>query len=284
VAHDEILPTGALAGVTVGLSISGSPDLGRLGLEELHVELTLGEVTRTVLFAGGKLVYGGHLDPAGYTAFLQSELEKYGRNDRPLIVCLAWQEHRERALSELEAAEAHLGLLGRIQYLAPDGSVVNKDDDRDDAPRPVEDLEVRAEALSGLRRHLTELCDARVMIGGRRDGFQGVMPGVIEEGLLAIEARQPVFLAGGFGGATYDAVGTLGLGVSDWPAFTDRRDEWLPTFESIAGQAGWTPDSNGLTYEENLRLGATHRPSDVATLVALGLGRLALDGRLKGAK
>jgi hypothetical protein len=39
VAPEPILPNGALHGVTVGLSISGSPDLGRLGLNEIHIEL-----------------------------------------------------------------------------------------------------------------------------------------------------------------------------------------------------------------------------------------------------
>lgn len=277
-----MLPPGALVGATVGVSISNSPDLGRLGLEELHVELALGEVTRTVLVAGGKLAYGGHLDPDGYTVFLQSELEKYGRSDRPLIVCLAWQEHRERALTDLKRAERALGLLGRIEYLAPDGSVMDKADDRGEAPVSVEDSDVRAKALTGLRCRLTALCDARVLIGGRREGFQGVMPGVIEEALLAIEAGQPLFLAGGFGGATYDAAVTLGLGVDEWPPFGgDHRPEWLSNLESIATRVAWGSDSNGLTHEENQRLAATHRPSDVATLVAVGLGRLAQENGLE---
>lgn len=274
-APEPILPPGALTGTKVGLSISGSPDLDRLGLQARHVELALGEVTRTVLLAGGALVYGGHLQPGGYTAFLQTELEKYGRRDRPLTVCLAWPEHRERALTELDRAETDLGLLGRIEYLDPTGSAVEKADGRVNAPERLEDPDQRAQAFSGLRRHMTDLCDARVLIGGRREGFQGVMPGVAEEGLLAIEAGQPAFFAGGFGGATYDAAERLGLGVEGWPSLrSGEPGDWLHRFDSIVA-GGWMPESNGLTREENLRLAATHRPSDVATLVAVGLGRLA---------
>lgn len=281
-AAEAILPIGALAGARVGLSISVSPDVERLGLAPLHVELALGEVTRTVLLAGGRLVYGGHLDPGGYTAFLQSELEKYGRRDRPLTVCLAWQEHRELALSELEAAEQDLSLLGRIEYLAPDGSEMDKADGRGEAPLPVEDPEFRAQALTSLRRHLTGLCDARVLIGGKREGFQGAMPGVIEEALLAIAAGQPAFFAGGFGGATYDAAKQLGLGVEGWPAFgCSAPSDWISNLESTVSEAGWVPESNGLTRDENRLLAATHRPSDVATLVAVGLGRLARDDKLR---
>lgn len=273
--HEAILPPDALAGKAVGLSVSDSPDLGRLGQAEIHLRLALGEVARSVLFAGGDLVYGGHLDPDGYTAFLQSELEKYGRSDRPLLVCLAWQEHRERSLDELDEAEDTLGLRGEIEYLSPEGSPVDKAVDRDDAPVPVEDADLRAKALTGLRRHVTKVSDARVLIGGRREGYQGIMPGVIEEALLAIEAGQPVFLAGGFGGATHDAASALGLTVDGWPPLASEGADWLAALASGVERSGWQPESNGLTRDENLRLAATHRPSDVATLVALGLGRLA---------
>lgn len=276
-APDAILPPDALAGKAVGLSVSDSPDLGRLGLAELHVRLALGEIARSVLLAGGELVYGGHLEPDGYTAFLQSELEKYGRSSRPLLVCLAWQEHRERSLDELDTAEAALGLRGKLEYLSPAGSPVDRAEGRDDAPVPVEDADLRAAALTGLRRHLTDVCDGRVLIGGRREDFQGVMPGVIEEALLAIKAGQPVFLAGGFGGATFDAARSLGLAIDGWPQLAPDGADWLSALSDAAEQSGWHPELNGLTLAENLRLAATHRPSDVATLVAVGLGRLTGD-------
>lgn len=272
----SILPLDALRGRAIGLSVSDSPDLGRLGLAELHLRLALGEITRSVLIAGGGLVYGGHLEAGGYTAFLQSELEKYGRSDQPLLVCLAWQEHRERSVDELVAAEEALGMLGAIRYLSPDGELVDKRENRDESPQPVDDPQLRSAALTGLRRHLTEVCDARVLIGGRREGFQGAMPGVIEEASLAVRARQPMFLAGGFGGATHDAASALGLQVERWPRPADGP-EWLSSLVRASEGSDWSPELNGLSREENLRLAATHRPSDVAALVALGLGRLEAD-------
>jgi hypothetical protein len=88
--------------------VSESPDLGRLGLLEIHFRLALGEIARCVLVSGGTLAYGGHLRQEGYTIFLIQELQKYGRRDSPLLVCLAWQEHRELKLSEL--AERQIAL------------------------------------------------------------------------------------------------------------------------------------------------------------------------------
>jgi hypothetical protein len=77
-----LLPHDALRGIQVGISVSKSPDLARLGLLEAHFRLALGEIARVVLVSGGGLIYGGHLNPEGYTAFLVSRvinsLRKYG--------------------------------------------------------------------------------------------------------------------------------------------------------------------------------------------------------------
>lgn len=270
----------ALAGLSVGLSVSTSPDLARLGLHESHVELTLGEIARVVILGGGRLVYGGHLEPGGYTAFLQGELEKYGR-PRCLLVCLPWPVHRELALDELQRAEATLDLKGEIEYLTVDGTPGARDADRGAAPVPVDDPALRAAALTAMRRHVTGVCHARVLVGGRRDRFQGEMPGVIEEAILSIRAAQPIFLAGGFGGATHDAAAALGLPVEGWPRLARERGPWLDTLTDAAGEANYDLTSNGLTAAENRRLSATHRPSDIATLVAVGLGRLRRDRRLE---
>lgn len=41
-----------------------------------------------------------------------------------------------------------------------------------------------------------------VFIGGRLSGFSGIMPGIMEEFLLAARTRKPIFLFGGMGGAS----------------------------------------------------------------------------------
>src|ERR1700747_3069432 len=96
----QLLPSNALKDIRLGISVSDSPDLARLGLLEAHFRLALGEIARCVLVSGGFLAYGGHLHPDGYTTFLEQELHRYSRRDRPLHICLAWQEHRELSPSE----------------------------------------------------------------------------------------------------------------------------------------------------------------------------------------
>lgn len=43
----------ALRELRVGVSVSESPDLGRLGLVETHFRLALGEIARVILLGGG---------------------------------------------------------------------------------------------------------------------------------------------------------------------------------------------------------------------------------------
>ena len=69
----------------------------------------------------------------------------------------------------------------------------------------MEDEEVPRHAqLTTLRRYLTLLLDpgCRICFGGKIDGFQGREPGVMEEARLALMYEKPLFLMGGFGGAT----------------------------------------------------------------------------------
>lgn len=276
----ELLARDSLTGLSLGISVSESADLGRLGLLDTHLRLALAEASRAMLIGGARIVYGGHLDPDGYTAFLRAEMEKYSRRDQPLTVCLAWQEHRRIPLADLAAAEDALSLYGRIVYLSAGGEEIPRDYERAEPAEPVEDPELRRKALTALREYMIDRTEARVLFGGKRTGFQGRYPGVLEEALLSIKAGRPLFLASGFGGVTLDIARTLGLDPDGYFAAlaasegqNDGLAEGLALIEMAALDAGWRFDQNGLSRDENLRLAASHRPSEVASLVALGLGR-----------
>lgn len=44
--------------------------------------------------------------------------------------------------------------------------------------------------------------DARIVLGGRDFGYSGFLPGIFEEALISLERKSPLFLLGGFGGAS----------------------------------------------------------------------------------
>ncbi|MFK3980060.1 hypothetical protein ACI2K4_06715 [Micromonospora sp. NPDC050397] len=276
-----LLPVDSLAGVRLGISVSESTDLARLGLLETHLRLALGELTRTVLLTGGSLLYGGRLAPDGYATFVATELHRHTRRDRPLELCLAWHEHRRMTLSDLERFRQELGLVGRLVCLDPNGVPIAPADGRGEPPEPVTEPRDRHRALTGLRHFMRDRQHGRVFVGGRRYGFEGSTPGLMEESLVALRAGQPIYLAGGFGGVTSDIARLLGVDDGDWLPPDPREPSPEPGFlagcdllRELTSAPGWSGLANGLSDEENGWLAVTHRPSDIATLVGLGLGRL----------
>jgi hypothetical protein len=277
-----LLPRNALSGRRIGISVSESPDLARLGLLESHFQLALGEIGRAVLLADGSLAYGGHLEPTGYTVFLAQELERYGFQDSRLLVCLPYTVHRRLGLRDLLDREAALGLAVRVVYLGPDGEETSPDEGRGPEPAPLADLSLERRALTGMRTYMVRHIDARVLLGGQRGRPDGRVPGLIEEVVLTLRAAQPLYLAGGFGGVTADIADALGVG-GNWMA--RPADRAAPTTGYLAGMRElqdlrpatkpWKVLRNGLTRAENARLAASHRPSDIAALVTLGLSRVA---------
>ena len=275
----ELLPAHALKGKRLGISVSDSPDLDRLGLTETHFRMTLGELARTVVIAGGDLYYGGHLQPEGITAFLIDELHRYGRRDRPLKVCLAWTVHQLMSSEQIAEQNEFLALFGEIHFLAPDGTRL----DGPVAGAPQEDFSAveRATALTSLRQYMTGNTNARIVVGGKRAGFEGKMPGIVEEVLLSLERRQPVYLSGGFGGVTLDIIRTLRPEFTEWlpsqagaPEADARLTEGLGRIKQVAVEKGWDGFANGLSDDENRLLSASYRPSEISALVGRGLGKL----------
>jgi hypothetical protein len=98
------------------------------------------------------------------------------------------------------------------------------------------------------------------------------MPGVAEEALAALQAGQPLFLLGGFGGCARDIAEDFGLAQrglvprSPWPgrsSFTSFTAEGL---------------NNGLNTEENTILATTVHVDQAVTLILRGLLRNNTDG------
>ncbi|MCA1973633.1 MAG: hypothetical protein LDL44_12410 [Caenispirillum sp.] len=274
----RMMPRDALTGVRLAFSASPGDDLERLGLTQAHFRPALGELARAVLIGGGTLAYGGRLQADELTTFLMEEVRRYGKPDQVnLRVYQAWSAHRRLPLKELEAARKRLGIYGEIVCLDPDGARVEMDAGRKSRTKAydVPPAEV-ARSLTAMRRVVTAETQGRLVLGGKRLGHRGRWPGVLEEAVFALEAGQPLYLAAGFGGVTADIAAVLGLPM-DWltPAPAEQPadpglDQGMVALRQAAGRG--LPDT-GLSASERARLAATHRPSEVASLVSLGLGR-----------
>ena len=260
----------------VGVSVSESPDLSALGLSDGHLRNAMAEIALHVLGSGRSLAYGGDLRQHGITELLAELTARYRnhpRHDGTIVVTdyLAWPVHIRLTSDELAVFSAEHEPAARLVFLALDGALL--------APRQRMKMHVHepddaewTEGLTAMRTVMREDIRARIVLGGRVEGYRGVMPGIAEEACLSLEADHPVFLLGGFGGCTRDIAETVGL-AERWAG---SRDGWTGRERFRK----YSPDDlhNGLSRDENAALACTPHIQEAVALVSRGLRRILGSG------
>jgi SLOG-like protein len=296
-------PGGAmpLAGFRIGISISDSPDLERRGFSKAHLQHTLVELARYLLAAGATLAYGGDLRKAGYTEALVELVVAHhragGATYRRIESYLAWPLHlglgRDQEAEKLD--EVHYRRLECPADLGIDPARPPEGDG-------VESRYARARAFTTMREAMNQDLDARLVLGGPIEGFQGKYPGIAEEAFLAVRDGKPLFLLGAFGGCAGAVIEAVRGGVPEAltaplqrrrAAYAELMDFWNERaagrpfggsepspidYERLAGSfrdQGIDGLRNGLTVEENERLFDTVFLTEMVRLVLQGLASLA---------
>lgn len=266
----SLVAADALAGRSIALSVSESPDLSRLGLLPAHCRVAVAEAARAVFLAGGNVVYGGNLDPEGFTWVLLHEALDYGSARGALTLVLAHSVHREFDDDSLKEVKDRIGVAGELVFLDPDGEETTMSRRSRGPVRP-------AAGLSRMRELVTQMTDARMLVGGKLRGYQGELPGVVEEALASLRARRPLYVAAGFGGAACAVARWLGQATfEDWPE--DVPEGWRD--DALAGAAVQIAElasgraETGLGEDELTRLSVTHRAGDIASLLTTGTARI----------
>jgi hypothetical protein len=212
----------------VGISLSESPDLDRLGFGQEHLTEMMIAVARTALrLEGGAtgLVYGGDLRGGGFTRRLfdiaLSERRPPSEDEqelpRRIYNYLAWPYY----LTLAKCDEAQMINACHFMRVRPSDAGFDalpadrKHEEQRDPPAAL----VASRCLTRMRElstrggHLTfqgttaPRLRARIMLGGKTTGYSSLMPGLFEEFLVARETGPehavpiPVYVIGAFGGA-----------------------------------------------------------------------------------
>ena len=194
-----------LNGMNVAISVSEAPDSDVLGYgADMIRDLTI-ELSRHLLIAGAKMVYGGDLRDGGYTELFSDISLQYknyqGDVDRDTIFFrnyFAWPIYLNFTTeTKLQYKNSR---VEPVFVDCPDEYVGDKS--KPIAPVNNENSYIYALSLLKMRKQMESESNARVILGGKTFGFSGFMAGVIEEYIQAMEAGHPVYLLGGFGGAT----------------------------------------------------------------------------------
>lgn len=269
-----------LSQITVAISISESADMPVLGLAEEHLQDAMAEVARHLLAMGARLAYGGDLRAQGFTELLFELVARHRRDadvgdHRAAVVnYLSWPVHCGMPAEEIEEKTSNLAGLAELICLDVQGNEIALATRRELPTHTIAEDEWSA-GLSTMRRKMTEVGNARVVLGGRVGGFKGRMPGIGEEALCSLEAGKPLFVLGGFGGCARDIAEDLGL----VPPRQQPPSQWAERAEFAA----FGPESlqNGLTAEENAILARTVHVDEAVALVLRGLCRTVGAGQVR---
>jgi hypothetical protein len=263
-----------LSQTAVAVSISNSPEMPQLGLAPEHLNDAMTELARHLLAMGARLVYGGDLRKDGFTPLLYEIVARHRRDadvgDRRLGVVsyLPWPVHRGIPRQALHDFAKEVTGYVELHFLDKSGHDIPLDQ-LGPSPEPSTDDEW-AEALTAMRAVTTKVVNARIVLGGGVTNFKGRMPGIAEEALTSLDAGQPVFLLGGFGGCAKDLASDLKLapsggGIANWPG---RKEFAKFSTASL---------NNGLTPAENERLAQSVHVDEIVALTLRGLLRLSGD-------
>jgi hypothetical protein len=254
-----------LAGRTVALSVSPPQDMAERGMGPEHLTDALGEISRQLLSLGAKLMYGGHLEDDGITRMLFELVARYSpslaRKDEyaPMIIdVVPYPMHAEKVSDELITLESKVATIAELRYMSPDGDVwsfITR-------PRQLEQLptEQWPEAFSAMRRYVTRVSDARIVLGGKTSGYYGRMPGIAEEAFISAMTGQPLFVVGGFGGAARAIAHSVAA----------HEHVVVPG----TGERYLVETANGLDEPGLRRLAVSPHIDEIAVLLTRGLARL----------
>jgi hypothetical protein len=300
------VPQRPLAGCIVNLSISESDDSTQRGFPLWQVNRVTLQFVAALFGQGASVVFGhdwredGVMEAIyGFARQVQPPVPLSPANaaaeDQPLLRnLLPWPEKPLLPERDLEQLSSTL----RVECVGLPRELQAFDEEaRHTEPNNPLYQYIRARGLTFLRHRLNDACHVRLCVGGRRSGFAGRYPGVIEEAFLAVTDKKPLYLAGFLGGATEQVVDAIegkpmtddfchstplqdlynappvkeSDGATRADRIIDRTAVWKEFAETGREKLA---AANGLTMEENDELLRTPVIDRAIELVLISLSRL----------
>ncbi|WP_158616718.1 TIR domain-containing protein [Corallococcus sp. CA054B] len=284
-----------LKGVQVVFSTSNDEeDLEVCGQSTEHLDAVLSGMALHMFVLGASFATGGDFRSNGFVTRLIDSVRPYARENavaERFESHIVWPIHKEWKMEDMEERELHVTLV----LHPPPNSRAGPSVRMDSKIPPLE----WALALTEMRRSLIKNATCLVAICGRRFGFRGRYPGVLEELALAIELKIPVYLVAGLGGVTRDVWDVISADdpawspdVFDLQQHIEKAEEYAELVKDLAHEPSLKPDFSGvrmllrrlglkglseinrLTEDENRQLASSRSPLEIHALIAKGISRL----------
>jgi hypothetical protein len=243
----------------IGLSLSTATDLRRYGTIPEQIGSLADDLAVLLLLAGARLGYGGRIGAGSdesdedYTTRLFAHVRSFHplakdvfeQKFHPIMNYVGWPLHRSYVLEQLKlyGREAELVVVDLPDPLGVSELMLHRDGEGFFPPdikgSPNLGDEVYAarrfawgRGMTLMRERMTQEITARISLGGNLTVFVGQLPGVLEEGLLMLEAAKPLYLIGAFGGATRLLIDGL-LGLERHEFTTDWAEQVMPCYRQV---------------------------------------------------
>jgi len=291
----------SLAGISTGISISNPTDeeLIAIGQDSRHLIQLSQDIARHLLARNSILIYGGDLRPGGFTEFVFEEATIIQDRMKANKVCvynyIAWPIYKNDT-DDLKLWKAKYRNVASMVEIPPPSDVSNLIPSHESylPPTNTENLFIWSRCLTEMRNKMINQCTVRICAGGKHSGYMGILPGVLQEIIIAIEMNKPIYLVGGFGGITTAVCQMLRSGevaeqlTLDWQIqhnagyndlldyATEKGFKYSANYDDIARiilEFGLDrlSESNGLTQADNLKLFDTPFADEAVHLILKGL-------------
>ena len=253
-----------LKGQPIALSMSESTDIESYGLDSLHLEGCMLDLSRYLLIKGATLAYGGHLGGEGYTQKL-FELVRAHNSLEGVQPFERIVNHRGWPLPRLTVEQlARLNQVSKTVELPRPADVDEtlhpdfvSDPGYFPADKSPEHRFAWARGMTEMRAFQADKARsgilARLVLGGTfaptvkvaEDGtrkeqwYMSRIPGVLEEIMLSLRAGQPLFLIGAFGGVaklTIDLIHGKNRQEATWDY--QKRAPFAPEMKALYERRG----------------------------------------------
>ncbi len=290
-AYSEL--SGSLKDKNIAISISDSEDIHDYGGDDVLLRDVTIELSRHILVAGGKLIYGGDLRAQGFTELFADlscqygQKEKSDRNTKYFTNYFAWPIYLN--MTKTNESDFEHSRVSIVKVEAPDECPPDFKSTFI-APTTPGNNYLWAKSLSKMREKMEDNSDARIILGGRTHGFKGKYAGILEEYLIAKNKGNPIYLLGGFGGVSkiiadmleeklpeshLSDQANIDASYSDFVSYYNKKENSNPinyhaVFIDIS-HGGIASLNNGLSEDENKILFQSTNILEIVALVLKGL-------------
>lgn len=198
----------------IGISISDVPDEG---FSKNHVPASQSirltqDLARHILARSGTLIYGGDLRKDGFTEFILDEAialkNRLNTDEIHVENYLAWPIYIVDT-DIIAWRSKYKAVMKTVEIPIPDDIGSDVDKAKFLPPSTPQNKYYWSRCLTVMRMNSIDSSNARICAGGKLFGYNGNMPGVLEEILIAIEKKKPIFFLGAFGGVVAEVCKVL---------------------------------------------------------------------------